>query len=160
MTVPGETTPPEGQEPEGEQLPENFRKRLDQLQLENKVKDDLILDMVFRNKVDITKGLGKTARANYKGELTDEAIEAYLRENYEWEPREASTPAAAAVGQAIAQAQTRIQNTGQGEGTQSGNNEASIQQQIDEAEAKGNWTEAMALKKRWFGELMFGNRGR
>jgi hypothetical protein len=156
MTVEAEGEAPE--QGEGQSEPRQLREALDRKTTEAAAQADLIKDMAFKLAgVDITKGIGKTARSHYDGELSEEAIRDYMRDSFEWTGPQ-QTPPGQVLGQQIAEAQNRIQDTGQGPGTQSGNNEASLQVQIDEAEAKGDWKTAMAKKKEWFGQLMFGNR--
>ena len=159
MTVPAESTEGEDQ---GEQLPENFRRRLDQVQQdlrstqgESQAKDSLIMDMAFQLAgVPIESGRGKTARQHYSGEPTREAILAYMKEGYEWEP--APTTQSAEVGQQIAEAQTRMQEVGFGAGSESGGSEKTLHQAIAEAEEKQDWKRSLQLKKQLAKEKFFG----
>lgn len=82
------------------------------------------------------KGLSKAIYQTYDGEPNPEAIKAFAREEYGWEPK---------VPDTTPPAQQRIQSV-MGAGTPE--DPPNRLQQAEEAAAQGDWVKSMALKDR------------
>lgn len=105
--------------------------------------------------VDPSKGIGRAALSSYTGDFSDvDAIRSHLRDEYDWQPKEAEAPApsednteANRLGENIAQSQGRIAEANQGQPPSGGGGQgATLDQQIAAAEAEGRWADAGNLK--------------
>jgi hypothetical protein len=123
-----------------------LREHNKRLETENKALRGTLLDQSFKYLgIDHSKGIGKTMRENYQGEASDEAIRKWATENYEYkfsEPQQQPTPGQQ-LGEHIASQQQGIE---EGTSGSTSANPKSLQDQIAEAEAAGNWTQALNLK--------------
>jgi len=145
---------PAGTEPEDKD-PKWYRETLARKDAEIAVLTDTMTNQLFSSVgIDTSRGLGKTMRENYNGDMSRDALLAYAKDSYEWEPPKAAAvvdPAAAAANAAIVAGLGRIATAGQPAGSITPNE---IGDQITAAEAKGDWTEAIRLKTQVLGGRM------
>lgn len=139
-----ETTTNENEQPSG---PPELRAALDRKTEEAKKYRGLLMQSAFSSLgFDPSKGLGKAIAKEFDGEPTVEAISAYAAEEYGWEPpsKEETPPVQPTPQQAIQQpAQQRVDQAIQQSTPANAN---TLDQQIQDAEAKGDWITAMSLK--------------
>lgn len=137
-----EPAPSGGDDPQApEELREAWkREKARRQELELKVRTSAFKEAGFDTEV----GVGKALDTLYDGDPTPEAIRAYAEEEYGWKPD--GSPNAASTK--LTEGQARIDAV-----TESSVpvGEKTLQQQIAEAEAAGDWSTALSLKAQLLG---------
>lgn len=147
------TTQPLTQETEpvtDETTPAGLRATIERLQAEVRDKDALIRKQAFQLAgIDPDKGMGKAIAATFDGEPTAEAILAYAKEEFEFEPAAAgsigNTNGDPPVTDKVEKAQATVDALG-AHSTGGGGEPVDLDGRIAAAEAAGRWDEAIALK--------------
>lgn len=123
--------------------PKELREALARREAENKRLRGILMENAFRTLgLDPTKGIGKAIAKEYDGEPTVEAVEAYAVDEYGWEKQSGTQPSPEAA--LIETAQQRVTQATSGSVTAPPPSD--LDQQIREAESKGDWVTSMSLK--------------
>lgn len=135
--------------------PKELREALSRKDAENKKYRGFLMENAFTTLgLDPTKGIGKAIAKEFDGDPTVEAVEAYAVDEYGWEK---PTPAGGSEEAALIEtAQQRVAQATAGSVT--AQPPSDVQQQIRDAEAKGDWVTTMTLKTQQLREILESRR--
>lgn len=145
-----------------ENTPEWFRSTIDRQKAEVTELRGKLMDRTFAAVgIDTSKGLGKTMRETYDGDDDPEALKAWAAEKFEWTPpsappAEGQTPAQMAAQTVVTEGQERLEQATTSASTVEPpptGTLAELKAKIAEAEAKGDWSTSVSLKRQWTQEL-------